>query len=65
MRSSRIVSCKSSGLLGQGKSVSMIIGRTLPQRENHWYVPCEDPGKLSCESTGELIRYAIEARLID
>lgn len=52
-------------LLGQGKSVSMIAEELHLSVKTISTYRARILEKLSCESTGELIRYAIEARLID
>ncbi|HMZ54175.1 MAG TPA: response regulator transcription factor [Nitrospira sp.] len=52
-------------LLGQGKSVSMIAEELRLSVKTISTYRARILQKLSCESTGELIRYAIEARLID
>lgn len=52
-------------LLGQGKSVSVIAEELRLSVKTISTYRARILEKLSCESTGELIRYAIEARLID
>lgn len=52
-------------LLGQGKSVSVIAEELCLSVKTISTYRARILGKLSCESTGELIRYAVEARLID
>lgn len=52
-------------LLGQGKSVSVIAEELCLSVKTISTYRARILAKLSCESTGELIRYAIEARLID
>ena len=52
-------------LLGQGKSVSVIAEELCLSVKTISTYRARILEKLSCESTGELIRYAIEARLID
>ena len=52
-------------LLGQGKSVSTIAEELRLSVKNISTYRARILDKLSCESTGELIRYAIEAKLID
>lgn len=52
-------------LLGQGKSVSTIAEELRLSVKTISTYRARILEKLSCESTGELIRYAIEARLID
>lgn len=52
-------------LLGQGKSVSGIAEELRLSVKTISTYRARILEKLSCESTGELIRYAIEARLID
>lgn len=52
-------------LLGQGKSVSVIAEELRLSVKTISTYRARILQKLSCESTGELIRYAIEARLID
>jgi len=52
-------------LLGQGKSVSTIAEELRLSVKTISTYRARILNKLSCESTGELIRYAIEAKLID
>ncbi len=52
-------------LLGQGKSVSVIAEELCLSVKTISTYRARILEKLSCESTGELIRYAVEARLID
>ena len=52
-------------LLGQGKSVSVIAEELRLSVKTISTYRARILEKLSCESTGALIRYAIEARLID
>ncbi len=52
-------------LLGQGKSVSLIAEELRLSVKTISTYRARILEKLSCGSTGELIRYAIEARLID
>lgn len=52
-------------LLGQGKSVSVIAEDLCLSVKTISTYRARILEKLSCESTGELIRYAVEARLID
>lgn len=52
-------------LLGQGKSVSTIAEELRLSVKTISTYRARILDKLSCESTGELIRYAIEAKLID
>lgn len=52
-------------LLGQGKSVSTIAEELRLSVKTISTYRARILEKLSCESTGELIRYAIEAKLID
>ena len=52
-------------LLGQGKSVSVIAEELCLSVKTISTYRARILEKLSCESTGELIRYAIEAHLID
>jgi len=52
-------------LLGKGKSVSVIADELCLSVKTVSTYRARILEKLSCETTGELIRYAIEARLID
>lgn len=52
-------------LLGQGKSVSVIAEELVLSVKTISTYRARILDKLSCQTTGELIRYAIEARLID
>lgn len=52
-------------LLGQGRSVSVIAEDLCLSVKTISTYRARILEKLSCKSTGELIRYAIEARLID
>jgi len=52
-------------LLGQGKSVSVIAEELCLSVKTVSTYRARILEKLSCQSTGELIRYAIEAHLID
>ena len=52
-------------LLGQGKSVSVIAEELCLSVKTISTYRARILEKLFCESTGELIRYAVEARLID
>lgn len=52
-------------LLGKGKSVSVIADEMCLSVKTVSTYRARVLEKLSCETTGELIRYAIEARLID
>ncbi|MCS6318471.1 MAG: response regulator transcription factor [Nitrospira sp.] len=52
-------------LLGQGKSVSVIAEELCLSVKTISTYRARILEKLSCKSTGELIRYAVEAKLID
>lgn len=52
-------------LLGQGKSVSVIAEELCLSVKTISTYRARILEKLSCSSTGELIRYAVEAKLID
>ena len=52
-------------LLGQGKAVSAIAEELALSVKTISTYRARILDKLSCQTTGELIRYAIEARLID
>lgn len=52
-------------LLGQGKSVSVIAEEICLSVKTISTYRARILEKLSCKSTGELIRYAVEAKLID
>jgi len=52
-------------LLGQGKSVSVIAEELCLSVKTISTYRARILEKLSCTSTGELIRYAVEAKLID
>lgn len=52
-------------LLGKGKSVSVIADELCLSVKTVSTYRARILEKLSCDTTGELIRYAIEARLID